>query len=355
MASLLIPAASRADEKPEAFFDKGRDYGVESLYSPLWGMVNRGFDTFQLRVDREPVVSILDTKNVLDNLADPLTPIRYSGDDGWGTFLKTEVLPLSYTQGTARWLPNYGLHLLGGGQTYAWMREWFIARDAPELAASIFAGAALMTGAIVNESIENKGVVGFNTDAIADIYIFDLGGIALFSFEGVRRFFGKTLELRDWSLQPATTYPRGHLHNVGNYYSLKVPVPFVPRLSVFAYGGVATLGGLSYRIDRELSISVAAGARIDKFDNSGGIARVLNVVTFKPSAAVFVDRNGSLLAALQVSDIIDYALSLNLYPNALVHTQPGLGAWMVMGQDGKWLTGLSFTHAFGVGFGVGTR
>ena len=77
------------------------------------------------------VVSIVDVRNVVKNVANPFTAIRYDGDHGWATFLSTEVFPLSYGRNTARWVPNYSLHLLGGGETYAWMREWFLAREAP--------------------------------------------------------------------------------------------------------------------------------------------------------------------------------------------------------------------------------
>jgi hypothetical protein len=359
-ASLILPMLARDTSAAEPrerdrYFYKGYDYGVQSLYSPIYAMLNRGYDALQLRPDRTMAVSMTDTRNVIENLADPFPAIRYYGEDGWGSFLKTEIFPLSYGRTTARWLPNLGLHLLGGGQTFAWMREWFLARDAPDVAATIFAGAALLTGAIVNESIENKGVVGYNTDAIADIYVFDIGGIVLFSFEAVRKFFSKTLVLSDWSLQPALTFPSGHLHNVGNYYSLKVPLPFIDRLKLFVYGGMATMGGLSLKVDRELYISAAAGGRISSFENAGGIQRVENVVQFRPSGALFLDRNESLLAMVQVSNIVDYFFTANVYPNAFFHTEPGLGTWTAVGKDGRWLAGLSFTHAFGLGFGLGTR
>lgn len=343
------------DEEHHHAFYKGYDYGVQALYSPVYGILNRGYDALQLRADRAMAVSMTDTKNVLDNLADPFPAIRYYGSDGWGSFLKTEIFPLSYGSSTARWIPNLGLHLIGGGQTFAWMREWFLAREAPEIAASIFAGAALMAAALVNESIENKGVVGYNTDAIADIYVFDLGGIALFSIPAVRRFFSETISLSDWSLQPAITYPTGALHNVGNYYAAKVPLPFTKRLRLFAYGGLATMAGLSLKVDRELSLSVGAGGRVGSFENSGGAARLENVVRFRSAGGVFLDRNESLLASVQLADVSDYFFSANMYPNALFHTEPGLGAWTAIGKDGRWLAGLSFTHAFGLGVAVGTR
>jgi hypothetical protein len=357
LVCLAAPCDASADEPeaPKAYFYKGYDYGVQSLYNPFYAMMNRGYDVLQLRPSHAFQVSIRDTKNVLGNLADPFTAIRYDGETGWGTWLKEEIFPLSFGKNTARWVPNYALHLIGGGETYAWMREWFIARQAPEAAATIFSMAALMTAALVNESLENKGVVGFNTDAIADIYVFDIGGIVLFSFEAVRRFFSETVTLADWSLQPAITYPSGELHNVGNYYSLKVPFPFVDRLKFFAYGGVASLGGLSVVLDDEYTLSAAAGGRIESFVNTGGTTVVQNVVRFAPSGALFLDRKGSLLAQLQVSDISDYFISANLYPNAFVQTEPGIGAWTAVGKDGKWLAGVSFTHALSLGFGLGTR
>jgi hypothetical protein len=354
---LADDAVARADPPApsEGYFYKGYDYGTQSLYGPIYAMVSRGFDTLQLRSSRTMVVSMTDTRNVLDNVADPLTAIRYDGESGWGTFLETEIFPFSYGKNTARWIPNYGLHLLGGGQTYAWLREWFLAHDAPEAAATIFSIASLFTAALINESIENKGVVGYNTDAIADLYVFDVGGVILFSFEAVRKFFSKTLILSDWSLQPAITFPRGDLHNVGSYYSLKVPVPFVDRLRLFVYGGIATMGGLSYKLDDEYSVSAAAGGRTSSFENSGGSTHVENVVQFRPAGALFLDRNESLLAMVQLSDVVDYFFTVNVYPNAFFHTEPGLGTWTVIGKDGRWLAGLSFTHAFGVGFGLGTR
>jgi len=345
------PAGALAQER-EAYFYKGYDYGSQSLQSPLYAIVNRGFDAIQLRQDRTPIVKIVDTRNVVDNLFDPKGSIE---PYGFGTWVKTEILPLDWTKTGARWVPNYGLHLLGGGQTYAWMREWFLARDAPEALATLGSAASLLVGALINESIENKGVVGPNSDAFADIWVFDLGGMLLFSFEGVRRFFSKTVTLSDWSLQPAITYPTGALHNVGSYYSLKIPIPFVPRLKFFAYGGYATMGGVSVKLDRQYSLAAAGGARISAFENPSGTLRVDNVIETSASAAAFLDRNESLLAFVQVSDIDDYTFTANVYPNAFVRSVPGMGTWTAIGRDGRWVAGISFTHSIGVGLAMGTR
>jgi hypothetical protein len=345
------------DEKPRAYFYKDLPYGSQSLYNPLYLIINRGYDAYQLRSDKAfGQVKLKDVENVWENFSNPFPPIAADAPHGWGTFLTREIFPLSFGQHTARWVPNYTLHLLGGGQSFAAMREWFIAREAPPVLASFASAAALYAAAFVNEAIENKGVYhGFNTDCIADLWVFDLGGIVLFSFEAVRRFTSEVVTISDWSLQPAITYPHGDLHNVGSYYSLKVPLPFQNRVKFFGYGGYETLGGVSVKLDREYSLSAAGGVRISTFENAGGSHLVDTYILLRPAGGIFLDRNESLLASLRASNITDYTVSLNVYPNAFVTTSPGLGGWTAIGTDGKWIAGVSFTGAFGLGFGLGTR
>lgn len=357
-ASLGSSSSARADEeRPRAYFYKDLPYGSQTLFNPIYAIVNRGYDAFQLRTDKTfGQIKSSDVENVWENFSDPFPAIAATEPHGWSTFLTREVFPLSFGQHTARWVPNYTLHLLGGGQSYAAMREWFIAREAPPLLASFASAAAIYAAAFVNEAVENKGVQhGFNTDAIADLWIFDLGGIVLFSFEAVRRFASETVTISDWSLQPAITYPHGDLHNVGSYYSLKIPLPLQDRVKLFAYGGYETLGGLSVKLDRELTLSAAGGVRISTFENAGGSRVVDTYILLRPAGGLFLDRNESLLASLRASNITDYTVSLNVYPNAFFRTSPGLGGFTAVGTDGKWVAGVSFTGGFGVGFGLGTR
>jgi hypothetical protein len=351
VACLLIAAPALGDDETRYFYF-GRDYGSEALYNPVWVLVNRGFDELQLRPQsRNPFQQnyLLDGRNVAKNVANPINAIEW---EGWGRFTREELLPLSFTTATARWLPNYGLHLIGGGQTYAELREWYLAHDAPKVAATIFSIATLYTAAFINESLENHGVVGYNTDCLADLYVFDTAGVILFSIEPARYFFSKYLIIDDWSLQPAFIYPRGDLHNQGNYYGVKLPIPFYERLRLFGYIGYSSMGGLSYKLDREYSISAAAGGRVAFFQNEATNS-VFNVIGVKPSAAVFIDRNESLLASFQVSNVDDYFLHLNVYPNALIHTDPGLGFFAIVSQAGRAIVGLSFTSVLGLGIGAG--
>lgn len=348
--TLLVPAAARGDDEP--YFYKGYDYGTQSLFSPMTVLLNRGFDTLQIRPEnryiwRQPFM--IDGRNVVENLADPFDNIDKG--PGWGKFVREEILPLRWGADSGRWVPNYAQHLIGGGVTYTMLREWFKAHEAPVPA--IWAVLTLFSSAFINEMIENRGVQGPNSDALADLYVFDVAGVILFSFDDVNEFFSKKLIALDWSLQPAFSLPKGEIHNQGNYYAAKIPTFVTDRVHLFAYGGISTLFGLSYKLDSEYSLSLAGGARLENFRNSS-LKQVLNVVSLTPAGAIFVDRNNSLLGSLQISNVKDYFIHLNVYPNAFFHSDPGFGFWTVIGQEGQWLVGLSMTRSFGFGLAGGT-
>jgi len=255
-----VAVAQQARDAPperEPYFYKGYDYGSQALYGPLWVFLNRGFDVLQDRNDSRSLFQqeyLHNGENVGRNLLNPFPAISQRG---WGRFFREEIFPLSFTQGTARWVPNYTLHLIGGGVTYTGLGEWFRQNHFP--APRAFSAATVLVTAFVNETLENKGVHPYNTDAIADFFFFDIGGIILFSFDWPNELFSKHLIVADWSSQPAFTVPGFDLHNQGNYFSVKWPLPFYPHLRLFATMGLGTLLGLSYQIDSQYSISAGAG------------------------------------------------------------------------------------------------
>ncbi len=143
-----VAPAARADDpllgKPRFFYD-GYDYGSQSLFGPAYVFVNRGYDVFQLRpANRNPFrqAYALDGGNVLDNVAHPFSAIE---SRGWSRFTREELLPLSWTTASARWAPNYGLHLIGGGVTYPMLSEWFDDRGVP--APGAFSALTMYAGA----------------------------------------------------------------------------------------------------------------------------------------------------------------------------------------------------------------
>jgi hypothetical protein len=352
----VLPTTARGEDDPTTgrHFYHGYDYGSESLYNPVWVLLNRGFDVLQLAPHTRAFYTQdwqTNLGNVWNNVRDPFPAIRA---DGWWRFTREEILPLSWTTGTARWPPNYGLHLVGGGQTYAMLREWFMANDAPEALATTFSIATLFTAAFINESIENAGSRGYNTDCLADLYVFDIGGVVLFSVEPIRKFASTHFIVLDWSLQPAFTYPHGDLHNQGNYYAAKIPIPWHPRLRLLGYMGFSNMAGLSYKLDAEYSVSAAAGQKVSHLAPDATKVATDAVLNMRPTAALFLDRNDSLLASLHVADVPDYFVLVNVYPNAFFHLDPGIGFFTAVAKDGRFVTGLSFTRSLGFGFGIGT-
>jgi hypothetical protein len=343
----LAAPLALAPAKPRYFYF-GRDYGSEALYGPLWVFVNRGYDVLQDHVAGRNIFTFdyrTNLGNVARNFANPFPAIAA---DGWKTFLTEEIFPLSFTQKTARWTPNYSLHLIGGGMTYTSLREWFEDYGVP--APRVFSAVTLMASAFVNESLENKGVVGFNTDCIADLWVFDIGGIILFSFDWPNRFFSHTVVIADWSLQPSFTLPSGQLHNVGNYFSAKWALPFYRRLSLFAWYGEATTAGLSFALTDDYSLSASAGGAAIHITNTATNS-VENVVTFVPTGAIFLDRHNSLLASLQITDVDDYFIHFNIYPHAFTNRGPAVGVWGVVDKRARVAAGFAIGRPFGIGGG----
>jgi hypothetical protein len=340
--------ASATSPAPHRHFYFGVDYGSQALMNPLWVFVNRGYDVLQDHIASRDVFNLPYASNAANVGRNVVNPFPAISDDGWGKFLRQEIFPLSYGNTTARWVPNYSLHLLGGGMTYAELDEWFQDHAIP--LPKLWAGLTLMGAAFLNETLENHNVVGYNTDALADLYVFDLGGILLFSFDWPRRFVSETVVVSDWSLQPTLTLPGGELHNVGNYFAAKWPLPFFPRLRLFSWFGEATAFGLSFDLDGEHSISACAGGAAVHLVNQN-THTLQNVVDFAPTAAVFLDRRESLLASLQVTNVDDYFVHFNLYPHALTPRGPSAGFWMVVDKRGHVAAGISISRLLGMGIG----
>jgi hypothetical protein len=351
-AALSCGTRASAADDPDArgpYFYKGYDYGSQALYSPLWVFLNRGYDVLQDRSGSRSIFQQEYEQNgetVGKNLIDPIPAISHRG---WGRFFREEIFPLSYTKDSARWVPNYTLHLIGGGTTYTALAEWYEAHGVP--GPHWFSAGTLLASAFMNETLENKGVVGYNTDAIADFFFFDIGGIILFSFDWPNELFSHGLIVSDWSLQPSFTYPNFDLHDQGNYFAVKWPLPFYPRLRLFTYMGLGTLFGLSYEVDSQYSVSGGAGTMASRLVSTS-LNNADNDVEFAKTAGLFVDRNESLLASIQVTNVLDYFIRFNLYPN--VFATPQLGMWAVVDKGGHFVAGVSFTKALGVGAGIGT-
>ena len=321
------------------YFYKGYDYGNQAIYHPLYVLLSGGFDMIQVGDKRDiknfPYKTA--STNIWRNLSNPFKPIN---NYGWWNFIKDQVLPLSLNKKNAQFFPNYTLHLIGGGMEYAALKEWFEYNNYS--GAGWLSAATVMAYHLVNEIAENGSYVGYDVDPIADIYIFDIGGILLFTSESVKRFFAEDLNLADWSQQPSFSVKNGELHNNGQFFSVRWKFPFLDSWYAFYYFGTNGVGGLSYKFKDGSGLSVGFGLRasdlilLDEKTNKKTLGLVGNL-------GVFYDKNNSLLASLSVTIKTDYMVNVNIYPGIINIGKISPGLWGAYGQNGNIILGFTFS------------
>jgi hypothetical protein len=254
------------------------------------------------------------------------------------------VFPLDWKQRHGQWYPNYQLHLIGGGMTSVAMTEWY---DAHGFAQPFLWSLATMAAYhLLNEVME---IVPFETvDPIADIYIFDIGGIILFSSDAVKEFFSTTLRMADWSLQPSFAFAPWSLQNNGQYFAFRWKLPFSEKLSLFSIIGLNGIVGGSYALDDGEAISVGAGLRSRRVVHLP--AEQQTTVDLTWTAGVYFDRNNSLLASLVVSGYMENTVLLNVYPGVLKVASFSPGLWLAVNRDWSLCGGISTRWTPGVAF-----
>ncbi|MBM4175249.1 MAG: hypothetical protein FJ213_03610 [Ignavibacteria bacterium] len=324
----------------EIYYFKGRNYGSESVFNPISLFLNAGFDMIQ--VDRNRKIFNLPlnrgAKNVLRNLANPFTPIRNYGT--WN-FIRDQILPISFERNNAQYWPNYTLHLIGGGMTYVNMTEWYSYYKFPS--PEIFSLLTYAMYHFINEAVENDTHQGDNVDPIADIYIFDIGAVILFSFDNVKKFFAEDLNLADWSLQPSfILMDEPELHNNGQFFSIKWKFPFSDHLHLFYYFGTNGVGGLSYKFDSGEAISLGVGMAASEFITLNAISnkKTLDLVW---NLGLFYDLNNSLLANISWTKKTDYMINVNIYPGLIKIGDISPGLWLAINKNGSSIWGLNFS------------
>lgn len=345
LVSLL--SASNAQSQ-ENYFYKGLGYGSDAVFNPLSILLNEGYGIIQLDGwdrDVHNFAYLEPGKNVFKSIANPFKTISRFG---YGRFLSNELLPLSFkTGGGGQWLPNYQLHLLGGGMVYAAMGEWYHAHSFSN--PKLMAFATVTAVHLLNETVENNDFRGYNADAVADMYFFDLGGMLLFSSDRVKHFLSESLNFRSWLSQPSITFPGGELQNNGQFYSMKWALSEKEKWHLFYYFGLNHMGGFSYRRSDGHAISFGAGLHAKELITLDG-DRNLKTVDLLPTAGIFVDRNHSLLFSMVYSGLHESALSINLYPGVVSLGSISPSLWGKVSRDGQVFVGVGTRWAPGVGF-----
>lgn len=346
----LRPSDSTASRSPigtVAFAN--RPYGSQAYFSPLTVLLNKGFDHFQAinsprKLFGQPYGRAF-RNGVWDALRHPGDAVRHA--PGWRQWLRTEILPLTFTSGEARWFVNYGEHLIAGGLTYRALEEWYRLRDLP--VPKVWAAATTLAAAMTNEAMENPMVERAASSTVADLYFFDIPAVLLFNWDPLVRFFAGTLQAADWSNMATLTLPNAELRNVGQYYILKIPLPKT-ETRAFVRAGMGLQAGISRPVGGGHAVTVALGADtkvrwVDPVTRTESISMVFG-------GGVYVDRHNSLLAAFTVSPNV-HQLSAQIYPGVWPGRWRDVGTWIARDYQGRITGGLVHRRALGLGIGLG--
>lgn len=310
-------------------------------------LLNTGFDAFQFP---NHDIHLFDYAygDAGDRVGQAIAhPFKTVGDRGWGRFLRSEILPFRFTTHDAAWVPNYSVHLIGLGMSYAALDEFYQAHGIP--GARPLAAATALAAGVLNEMVESNGG-GFppSPGMVADIYVFNVGGVLLFSSETVRRFFGRTLRLSDWSSLPILMTD-GTLQDTGQHFAMKIPLPGLDRTRFFVRFGLSGMLGLTRDVADGGAWSAAVGGTgvVHRIDPDTGVESI----DLDWTAGVFYDRNDSLLASLVWARNTRSLLSLTVYPGVLPGIGEDLGAWLSVDEGGTPRLGISWGSLAGLGVG----
>lgn len=302
--------------------------GSHATFHPISYYLNLSFDTaqnpFYFSQSR-----FFENHSVLWNrVKDPLKAIRESG--GWGHFLGEEIFGV-------RAIPNYGLHVIGGGYDYRWLAEWYEAREVPFPYLVAFLNAYLAN--IGNEALETSATQVAATDQIADLFFFDLLGKILFLNDGVVRFFYETLQMRAWHFQPLLNLRTWHIDNAGANYIFR-PRIFGDSVRPFFHIGMTLLAGLSFAMDNGDSLTAALGiSPTDPLEFKGDFI-----------GALYWDHEDDLLASLTVNGSSYLAVRCNIYPDFIPMGDWRLGYYFALSKSKEVFLGVNLLFPAGVSY-----
>lgn len=343
------------DDVAKNYFYQALPYGSMGNFNPLTVVLNRGFE--MMRITRSDLAyDALHYNyrfhNIFENLGHPIKHVKQYGAKD---FFLEQVIPFGNPR-KPYWYPNYTLHLFGGGMTYTGLKEWYTYNKMP--IPGVLSAATVLTAALINEAIEERERPGdfiLNVDAVADVWIFDLGGILLFQSKKVNHFFSSKLNMRDWSRQPMLLFPGPYMGNCGQFFSFKPKIPGTKDWYFFSLMGLGGLVGVSHTFKNNYAWSIGFGQGPKRKDKElFGLPIDISLV---PMAGIYLDKHNSVLASLEFSNsqndlYHNYFAELNIYPG-LIHIgkrfSPGI--WSAVSKQKTVLFGINCQYTFGIGLG----
>jgi hypothetical protein len=333
-----------------AYWYNSRPYGSERTVHPLTSILNNGYDQIRTGPNRQFLEYdySMGGTGAWNSIIHAQRVVRQFGTRDWVRF---ELLPLSLkADGGGQWVPNYQLHLFGGGVTYVRLIGFFEQRGFSYPRAA--AGLTSFAGHFLNEMVENTGLTGGSVDAMTDLLIFDPASILLWNSDRVQRFVGERVEITEWAGQPSVSFPGSTLENAFQTTMVRIRLPRTKDWRAFTTMGGSYVGGISRRSGEDMWYSLGFGwdARSNPVVDPATGRKTVELIG---NVALFVDRQGSLLASALLKSGLDAAATINVYPGLGSKHMPGFWAQLLRDPTTERPSGVRFgiTSAIGVGIG----
>lgn len=315
-----------------------RDYGSDAFYDPASNFLSYSLDTLQVRQS-------FSTDNFRDNLDAVFDQLRHprraiDNEGGFNRFVNRNIFPVDSKNSNDSYaiLPNYALHLVGGGMAYRKDLEWF--RDNDYEYATTYAITLAMVAEVIQEAFEQQTTP--DDDAIADVYIFRPIGIWLFHDDAFANAFMDIFDPAIWPSLQAFDVSNDELINTGINYVYRPPALAWNGTRAFIFSGVNTLLGMSHSIDEEHAFSWGVGYAVRSIDPNRSQQAELDA-----SVGFFYDRNKSLLLSLVINDTGGDHFRFNYFPDNR-SWNPNTGLFIRRNIDDSWSAGLLYRFGFGL-------
>jgi hypothetical protein len=336
---LFYPSKIYGQEKNYYFF-RPYDYGSESLFNPISVFVNGGCDTYQ-QLDRPSTFAAIPWENGSVSVWRSITsPLPVISNFGWNQFLNQEIFPTSFDLNHAQWVPNYALHIIGGGMVSRKIAEWYDYNGYP--LPYLLGAITVMASEYFNETVENGYNIYPNIDCIPDILIFQPLGILLFSSDEVSDFFSNRLSLNDWSQPAALSFAPLAFRNAGQNFVMKYALTESKSTSIFFHFGNFAILGLSLKRNLEDAVSFGVGMAskgVKSLPVQNGVPS--NTIEYGPMAGIYYDRNNSLLMSMVYSTSKNCRFRFNIYPGIISISCFSPGFFITVADPGVFIAGIT--------------
>ena len=337
------------------FYNPNINNGSENFFHPINTVLNGSYDILRNGTHKTNNITNISygksAENIWFNITHPVENVKKFGVD---EFVELEIFNLSFDPSKGHFLPNIANHVLGNGMLYVKMEEWYDYHNFHHPRLMSLGTTTLYQ--VMNEVVEHpSGRRYVNVDSISDLLIFNPLGILLFSFDGVKKIFSKTVPMQDWSLQPMYSPQDQTLENTGQNYIMHFPFLGSPKLQPFVYWGIHGLAGMTYKLKTDQSISVGLGRVVNRIRSEIRETDYLeNTIFFTPdmdgSLSIFYSTQNSLLMSVMITGPRFYNAQINIYPGVINIGRFSPGFYCAFGESEGLVLGLSFdTIPLGLG------